>query len=718
MVSLVAGVMLVGSELVGVIEAFSHYKSLGGEDIAMPQIPESMFPDVDILIATHSEEPELLYKTINGCIHMQYPDPSKVHIYLCDDMNRKEMKELAEKMGIGYFGLAENTLAKAGNLNNALGQTHSPLVATFDADMIPRSSFLLEAVPYFFLPQMKMNSDQRWRRRTSDEIDETYKIGFIQTPQSFYNADLFQYNLHAEQNIPNEQDFFFREVNVGRNKTNSPIYAGSNTLISREALESVNYIRTGTITEDFATGIDIQENGYTCYAIPTVLAHGLAPNDFKSLIKQRQRWGRGCIQTLRGTDFLFNKLPFKTKYSYMVSFLYWWTFIRRFVYILSPILYTVFGVVVVDCSLVELALIWLPSYLLYNKALKILSGNIRDQKWSNIVDTIIFPYMVLPIILETLGIKLKKFAVTPKEKVLSKNVELKYAIPHIVLAAATMIGLSSLVIDMFSQWSWGSIVLIYWLIVNLYFLIMAITFMVGRTNYRSEERLYAKVDIEIILGDNIYRGVTSDVSEKGMAVVLDIPEYIPYDEELVVKASTDSYESEMRANLVHVAKAGDHWKYSLKITDISEMEKRTYYQIVFDRYHTLPVTIRSHVVRDFVGAIMTRLQPVHRSNRLLPRIFLNKTVNSAHGEPVTVVDYNYEFILLKGTNQKKWVQLLLDNGFQIDCQLDSSKLLSESSLYRISDWKAVAQHAKMREWISEQHVTIDETLSETELSAV
>ena len=40
-------------------------------------------------------------------------------------------------------------------------------------------------------------------------------------------------------------------INVGRNNANAPIYAGSNTLISREALEAVGGIATGTITEDF-----------------------------------------------------------------------------------------------------------------------------------------------------------------------------------------------------------------------------------------------------------------------------------------------------------------------------------------------------------------------------------------------------------------------------------------------------------------------------------
>ena len=517
--SFIFGVALALSETVGVIEAFSHYRSLSANvSPELPIIEKELYPDIDVLIATHSESVDLLYKTINGCIHMDYPDKNKVHIYICDDTNRPEMKALANLMGVGYFGLSDNKHAKAGNLNNALSKTNSPLIVTFDSDMIPRRNFLMETVPYFYLPRLKKDKDGNWVDRTEDELDENYKIGFIQTPQSFYNPDLFQFNLYSENNIPNEQDYFFKEINVGRNRSNSPIYAGSNTIISREALESVGGITTGNITEDFATGIKIQSKGYTCFAIPKVLANGLSPVDFKSLLKQRQRWGRGCVQTISSFKFIFGELPIKAKISYIISLLYWWTFFRRFIYILSPILFTVFGLVIVDCTLPEILFIWLPSYVLYNLALKYLSGNIRNQKWSNIVDTIIFPFMIIPIFLETIGLKLKKFAVTPKNKIKSKNTEFKYAIPHIILIIATFIGLITCTHNMIKYKNIGSIVLLFWLCMNLYFLIMALFFMLSRVNFRDEERFYTNIDVVINTNNLTINGVTSDISENGMGV--------------------------------------------------------------------------------------------------------------------------------------------------------------------------------------------------------
>mgnify|MGYP000509052001 FL=1 len=143
---------------------------------------------------------------------MDYPNTNKVHIYFCDDGNRKEVCELAKSLNIGYLGLANNKQAKSGNLNNALEHTHSPLVATFDADMIPQHTFLMKTVPYFLLPKY-IKEDDVWRKRTNEELEDTksMKIGLIQTPQSFYNPDLFQFNLFAENTIPNEQDFFLKK---------------------------------------------------------------------------------------------------------------------------------------------------------------------------------------------------------------------------------------------------------------------------------------------------------------------------------------------------------------------------------------------------------------------------------------------------------------------------------------------------------------------------
>ena len=74
-----------------------------------------------------------------------------------------------------------------------------------------------------------------------------------------------------------------------RNSSNSATYTGSNTVLSRRALEEIGGFPTDTITEDFQTGILIQSKGYRTIATTEVVANGLAPTSIKNLISQRVR---------------------------------------------------------------------------------------------------------------------------------------------------------------------------------------------------------------------------------------------------------------------------------------------------------------------------------------------------------------------------------------------------------------------------------------------
>ena len=697
-VSLIAGIALFVAEFISMLEAVIHYICMSKDKAPeFPVIPESEYPHVDVLIATHSEEPELLFKTINGCKHMEYPDPAKVHIYLCDDNDRPEMAKLAQKMGVGYFGLSGNKLAKAGNLNNALSKTNSPLVVTFDADMIPRSSFLMKTVPYFFLPEM-ISEDGVWRKRTEEELDPDYKIGFVQTPQSFYNPDLFQFNFFAESNIPNEQDYFFKEVNVGRNSSNSAIYAGSNTLISRRALEEVGGIRTKTITEDFATGIDIQAKGYTCFAIDEVLASGLAPDDFPNLLKQRQRWGRGCVQTIRSTRFLFGKLPFLSKLSYLSCLLYWWTFLRRIVYILSPILFTVFGVLVVRTSLWGILLIWLPSYLIYNHSLRLLSGKVRDQKWSNIVDTILCPYMILPILAETFGIRMRTFVVTSKEKTGTRSAKIIYAIPHLILLAASIVGIYFSIVRMMLYKNILGLVVLFWLCMNTYFLTMAVFFLLGRINYRSSQRFRAEIPVTFSVGTRCVHGTTCDISENGLSFVTDFPEFLHGIVDFELRDG--KWAARVSGEIVQVGQFGNQWKYGVKLTELPFEEKENYAQIVFDRLPTLATEIKTTAAKDLMVFFKRKTASSVLSQRKLPRIPLDASLKTDSGETVHVSNYNYQYMLLTGTVPGPAFDVYMGNTV-LHLKKTPSSVGGKDTLFEIENWENISDSLELHEALLE-----------------
>lgn len=692
--STICGIVLLAVEIVGFFEMVVHFSQLS--NVVVPkkaQVEPEAYPDVDIFISTYNEPTELLYKTINGCLHMDYPDKSKVHIYLCDDGHRDEMGILAKQMGITHLVRDTHQFAKAGNLNHALSVTNSPYIVTFDADMIPRHDFLTACMPYFLGEE---------------------KIGFLQTPQTFYNPDLFQYNLYSEKRIPNEQDYFYRDVQVMRNASNTVIYGGTNTILSREALVEIGGFYTGVITEDFATGMVIQSKGYQCYAIRESYACGMAPEDLKSLIKQRQRWARGCIQTGRKVNILFRKgLSIEQKISYITSITYWYGALKRFIYIMAPILYSVFNVIVVKCTLWEVLVFWLPMYLLNNAVLRKLSGNIRNTRLTNIYETILFPSLLPAILLETFGISQTTFNVTKKDskQKLSGNgrmYRLKNSIVLLILLILNVIGLGRCVYETFRQGTVMYIIIMFWLLVNLFNLIMSVFFMNGRQSHRQYERFEREVDCVISYGSRMIRAKTNNVSENGISVVLSFPEYIPISEEVIVRMATKRYVTSWKGRVANVINVNDKWKYGFEITDIEEADKREMLQIVYDSEPTLPKEIEAGLstVDDLMINIRNRAALNEYFSRKLPRVELNNYVETSLGQKVLLRDFNYEFLTVQFLQGEKIPEKvsLIENEIILNCSL-VDKRARRSACYRVENVEGISHNLEFRSilksWIAD-----------------
>lgn len=714
-IALISGMYLLIVEIVGMLEEVVHYNNM--TNIKYPMIPKadfSEFPDVDIFIATYNEPVELLYKTINGCINMEYPDENKVHIYICDDSNRIEMKKLAEEMNINYITRTERKDAKAGNFNNALAKTDSPLVVTFDADMIPMHDFLMSTVPYFV---EDLTNAKKIEKKDGKEARKNRKgkIGFIQTPQSFYNPDLFQYNLFSETRIPNEQDYFYRDIQISRNKSNSVIYGGTNTVISREALDEIGGFYTKVITEDFATGILIQSNGYTCYAIDEVHASGLAPEDLKGLVKQRQRWARGCIQTGRKLNILFRKgLNISQKLSYISAITYWYGCLKRLIYIMAPILFSVFGVVVVKCTLLEVLIFWLPMYIFSSKSLKLVSRKIRTVKWTNVYETILFPSLIVSVILESLGISQKKFNVTRKGGAIEdKNYQIKKAIPHIILSILSIIGIINCVKFTFITGTPVYIVLIFWLIINLYNIVMSIFFMLGRQVLRRAERFPINIDCIVSFHEKELKCTTNDISENGLSIVLKKPEFIPYKESIRILLQTDRYKAQFVAKIIHVGQVGEQWKYAMEIQEIDDHNLKQLLRILYDRVPELPkiVEMNNSIFDDIRINVLKRGEQKVKFNRKLPRVNLNKELYSKEHGKVKIINFNYEYAVLK-TN-KVFDSLILKINDCIDIKFiltdtSSAKIEENTYLYKVDNYEEISANEEFAEilnqWIKEYEI--------------
>lgn len=568
--SLFIGIILLAIEIWDTIDFSVHFfntlitKKI---DIKLYNGKKIKYPDIDILIATYNEDISILEKTINGCQNLKYPDKSKLHIYICDDGNRKEVEKLCKKMKINYISRCQRTDAKAGNYNNALTKIKSPYVATLDADMIPMDDFIIVAIKYFF------------------KSEDT--IGFVQFPQSFYNPDIYQSRFNLSKRIPFEQQFFYQELQIAKNTINASLYCGTNTLFLRKALDDVNGFATGTLSEDIATGMLIENKGYKCIAVDDIKVSGYSVDDLSGFLRQRSRWARGCIQMLRKYKIFSCKgLNVRQKLEYFSCVSYWFFGLKRLIYLIIPILFASYGVVIINCDVKIFLLFWLPMYILKRFALDILYNNKRSATLNKIYETILAPILSIQVLMELVGIRKTKFEVSPKNKNNSSSKNKKdrmiLIISHSVLLSINIVAFITCLQNILKTDIGIYYISIIWLISNIFYLTVAIIFDIGKKEkwldsfgvYASCKCVLKKENIEIHVK-------TKRISEDKFLIVsnnkLDINDIFD------VTIYESQYESKFTSDIEQEISKYDNYEYILKIKNIDRKNRLLLYQIMYNR---------------------------------------------------------------------------------------------------------------------------------------
>ncbi len=133
---------------------------------ADPGRPESRRPvGVDVFITTYNEEEELVRLSIREARALRYPHPLDLRIHVLDDGRRPAMRQVAQDEGVNYITRDNNIGFKAGNLRNAMEQTHGDFIVICDADTRLFPSILESTLGYFRDPD----------------------VAWVQTPQWFYD---------------------------------------------------------------------------------------------------------------------------------------------------------------------------------------------------------------------------------------------------------------------------------------------------------------------------------------------------------------------------------------------------------------------------------------------------------------------------------------------------------------------------------------------------
>jgi cellulose synthase (UDP-forming) len=265
-------------------------------------LPPEQLPTVDVFLPTYNEGPEVVGRGIVAAKALDYP---RFRVWVLDDGRRDWLRDLCAAKGVGYARRPDNKHAKAGNINHALSVTDGEYFAVFDADFTPYRNFLYRTVGFLM-------TDPR--------------VSVVQTPQHFFNVDVFQHNLGLTGAMQDNERAWYDVILPSRDAWDCAFCCGSCALLRRQAVLSIGGIPTESVTEDVLATMAMFRKGYVTRYLNERLSMGLMPEDLHGLAIQRGRWARGAMQTLflkagplgRGLTFL-QRLLFM-QYHYLIDF--------------------------------------------------------------------------------------------------------------------------------------------------------------------------------------------------------------------------------------------------------------------------------------------------------------------------------------------------------------------------------------------------------------
>lgn len=425
------------------------------------------YPTVDVYIATYNEPVDIVETSAVAATQLDYPR-DKFRVYICDDGDRPEMRAVAERWGIGYLRRDSHDGAKAGNLNNALAHTSGEFVVTMDADMILKPQFLKHTIGHMNDP----------------------KVAFVQSPQAFYNADVFQHNLFAENIMRNDQDFFMRFIEPQRDLHNAAIYVGSGAIFRRSALADIGGFVTDVITEDMATGLMLQNAGWQSVYVNEVLATGRAAETYSELLKQRARWARGNVQVAQRYGFKrLRNLNRRQRWLMFDSVSYWFFGVMRLAFFFLPLLVLAGNFQLLHGNLTAFLALWTLQFVYSRFVYEAVSKGRFKTIWTSVYEFAQAPQMAMAVLEELLLHRTLTFQVTNKgEERERASFDWRNAWPQLVLVAMSLTTISWCGWKLYTggiTYLFGIIIPLGWLLFNTVCLLGALAAAIDQPRYRN-----------------------------------------------------------------------------------------------------------------------------------------------------------------------------------------------------------------------------------------
>jgi poly-beta-1,6 N-acetyl-D-glucosamine synthase len=263
--------------------------------------PPEFNPFVSIIVPIYNEE-KVLKDSIESLLNLEYDN---YEIILINDGSSDNTKEVAESIvGIqrGKYSDVKVTLinkenaGKAIALNTGIAVSQAEFVLCMDADSKLSPNTLKVAMRHFNNP----------------------KIGAVAGNVKVLNRKKFLTDLQALEyieglNMARSAQSYIRLVNI---------IPGPIGIFRKRALQTAGFYSDDTFAEDADLTLKLLAAGWKIYYEPLSISYTQAPNTLQQLIKQRYRWTRGILQSIRKhKNLIFSSKSPSIGYTFIIVFM-------------------------------------------------------------------------------------------------------------------------------------------------------------------------------------------------------------------------------------------------------------------------------------------------------------------------------------------------------------------------------------------------------------
>lgn len=243
------------------------------------------FPLITIAVPAYNEE-KTIQKTLKSLIHLNYPKNKLEIIAVNDgssDQTKNKVEEIIDKYPQYNFKLInQRNQGKGAALNNALKISQGEFFVCLDADSYPQRNALKKILPHFeeeknvaaVLPCMKTDGGKN----------------IIQKMQRYeYIVNMFYKELMAKLDCIR-------------------VTPGPFAVYRKKILHKIGGFDENNLTEDLEIALRLQKHNYKIIQTLETNVFTVPPDNFKALLKQRNRWYKGSfLNTLRYKEMIFKK---------------------------------------------------------------------------------------------------------------------------------------------------------------------------------------------------------------------------------------------------------------------------------------------------------------------------------------------------------------------------------------------------------------------------